>query len=413
MGLADTWFNVRTVNLESGPVTPPVRPPVDACEGHNPPPVVGPMAPAPGARFTALAPQRIIDTRDGTGTNAARVLGGCTMVVDPGLGPDVTAVAVNITAVRSAANGFVAAYPCGVQRPIAAAVQAVAGKVVGGMTVVPLGADGTFCVYTHATTDLVVDLFGSYEPGVGQRFEPVAPGRLFDSRGLSAPLPAGTTLRVKVAGAKVGSVTVPASATGAALTLHAMSAVRDGFLAAYPCGGTVPTVASATVNTGGSVTNHAEVLLGGGEVCVFVSAPMHVAIDLSGWFGPTATTEYFAVTPVRAVDTRNGTGLPGVLTKANSPGAARAVTLAGTNGLPPAGALRAVMANVVGVGATGAGFLTVHPCQTPAPSVSMVRYVVGSNAAASVAGVDDASGRWCITASSTVHVVVDVNGWFA
>jgi hypothetical protein len=172
-------------------------------------------------------------------------------------------------------------------------------------------------------------------------------------------------------------------------------------------------VASATVNTGGSVTNHAEVLLGGGEVCIFVSAPMHVAVDISGWFGPTASTEYFAVTPVRAVDSRNGTGLAGALTKANSQGASRAVTLAGNNGLPPASALRAVMANVVGVGATAGGFLTVHPCAQTAPSVSMVRYTVGSNSAASVAGIDDASGRWCITASSTVHVVVDVNGWFA
>ncbi|MBU6314930.1 MAG: hypothetical protein KGR47_00355, partial [Acidobacteria bacterium] len=113
-------------------------------------------------------------------------------------------------------------------------------------------------------------------------------------------------------------------------------------------------------------------------------------------------------------DSRNGSGLPtGPLTKVNSLGTSRAVTLAGVNGLPPASALRAVMANVVGVGATAAGFLTVHPCMANAPSVSMVRYSVGSNAAASVAGVDDASGRWCITASSTVHVVVDVNGWFA
>lgn len=414
MGLADTWFNVRTVNLESGPVTPPVVPPVDKCGGHNPPPVSGPMAPPAGARFTASTPQRIVDTRTGIGTNTAKVPGGCTLVVDPGLDPDVTAVAVNITAVRAATNGFVAAYPCGVERPIAAAVQAVGGKVVGGMTVVPLGADGTFCVYTHATSDLVVDLFGTYQPGVGQRFEPMSPGRLFDSRGLAAPLPAGTTLRLKVAGAKVGGATIPASATGAALTLHAMSATGDGFLTAYPCGATVPVVASATVNKGGSVTNHAQVLVGGGEVCLFVSAPMHVAVDVSGWFGPTATTEFFAVTPVRAVDSRNGTGLPtGPLTKVNSLGTSRAVTLAGVNGLPPASALRAVMANVVGVGATAAGFLTVHPCMANAPSVSMVRYSVGSNAAASVAGVDDASGRWCITASSTVHVVVDVNGWFA
>ncbi len=394
MGLKDTWFNVH------GSV------PVDPCDGRAAPPVTGVAPAVAGARYTPMAPVRLVDTRDGTGTTVGTLGGGCTMVVDPGLAPSVTAVAINLTSVRSATNGFIVAYPCGVERPLASAVQAVAGRVVAGMTIVPLGADGTFCVYSHATTDLVVDLFGTYAVGIGDRYEPMDPTRLYDSRSVTAPLPAGTIVHVKVVA--VGKA--PAGATAAALTIHSTNATANGFATVYPCSASVPLVASINATKGTGVTNHVESMLSAsGEVCVYINVPMHIVVDLSGWFGPAATTDYYAITPVRAVDTRYGTGLSGAFT----PNANRAVTLAGTNGLPAASTLRAVMAEVIGVGATSAGYLVVHPCMATVPPLSMVRYVTGVNAATAVAGPDDAAGRWCISASTTVHVVVDISGYFA
>ncbi len=402
MGLRDTLFSVRA----TAPVDPPPPPPVlDVCDGRNEPTVSGSAPAVQATRFTPVAPVRLVDTRKGVGTAAARLKGGCTLQVDPGLDPSVAAVAVNLTSVRAAANGFVAAYPCGVERPVAAAVQSVANKVVGGMSVVPLGADGTFCVYSHSTTDMVIDLFGTYAVGAGSRFEPVSPTRLLDTRSAATPVVEGSVLKVKVAG-KAGA---PASTTAVSLTVHAVNAVRDGYLTVFRCGSQVPPVASATVNAGGSITNHVETAVTNGEVCVFVSAPMHVIVDMSGWYGDSATTDYYAITPVRAVDTRVNVGLSGI----SAARVNRAVQLAGANGLPSAARLRAVVAQVIAVGAATPGYLTVHPCMATAPSVSMVRYVVGSNAATSVAGLDDARGRWCITASSNVHVVVDLNGYFA
>ncbi|MEY4340292.1 MAG: hypothetical protein RLZ14_2142, partial [Actinomycetota bacterium] len=245
----------------------------------------------------------------------------------------------------------------------------------------------------------------TYAAGAGSRFEPVTPTRLIDSRSNAAPLAEGSVLRVKVAG-KAGA---PVSATAVSLTVHAINAARDGYVTAFPCGTTMPGVASVAVNVGGSVTNHVETAISGGDVCVFVSASMQVIVDMSGWYGPTATTEYYAITPVRAVDTRSNVGLTGgFVAKVDRP-----VQLAGTNGLPPAARLRAVVAQVIAVGAASPGYLTVHPCLATAPGVSMVRYTVGSNAATSVAGPDDASGRWCVTASSNVHMVVDLSGYFA
>jgi hypothetical protein len=71
------------------------------------------------------------------------------------------------------------------------------------------------------------------------------------------------------------------------------------------------------------------------------------------------------------------------------------------------------MAQVTGVGAAAAGYVTVHPCMFPVPSVSMVRYIPGSAAATSVAGLLDGAGRWCVSTSSAVHVLVDINGYYA
>jgi hypothetical protein len=107
-------------------------------------------------------------------------------------------------------------------------------------------------------------------------------------------------------------------------------------------------------------------------------------------------------------DTRIGQGFGSIFTA----GANRPITLAGSNGLPGAGTLRAVVAEVTAVGATRTGWLTVHTCAA-VPPVSMVRYVAGANAATSVAVGDDASGRWCIAASTAVHVLIDVSGYFA
>lgn len=393
-GLKSNWFNVRGST------------PADPCEGRNAPPVGAAPAAAAAARYTPMDPLRLIDTRYGTGTTVLPLAAGCTLVVDPGVSSAVTAVAVNLTTVRTAANGFVTAYPCGVTRPTVSAVQPLSGRAVAGMAIVPLAADGTLCIYSSVTTDLVVDLFGTYAPGVGDRFEPVSPVRLKDSRSSPSTLPAGTIVRVQVAGASG----VPAGATGAALTVHALNASGTGYATVYPCSAEVPLVSSVNVVSGSSVTNHVEVALSGsGEVCVYVSVAMHIAVDLSGWFGATGSGEFHAITPFRAVDTRNGTGLSGKFVA----GVDRAVTIAGANGLPNAAALIAVVAEVTAVSPTNTGFITVHPCLAALPNLSMVRYFTGANSATSVASLDDATGRWCLNASSAVHVLVDVSGYFA
>jgi hypothetical protein len=328
------------------------------------------------------------------------------MVVDPGLDASVSSVVVNITSVKPQLSGYVVAYACGTSRPQASALQAVAGRIVGGTSTVPLAANGTFCVYSASTTDVIVDLYGAYSPAKGSKYQPIAASRLYDSRSRPTPLPSGTVVKVKIA----GTAKVPAGATAVSLTVHGASPSGDGNLVVYSCTAARPAVTSLNTTRGVAVTNHLQVALSAaGELCVALNGAMHVTIDVNGWFGAKATTQYFGISPVRVVDTRKNLGLSGGFTA----GSNRAVALAGRSGLPSAAATKAIVGQVTAVGAASAGWLTVHACLSPVPGVSMVRYVAGTAAATSVVAMDDAGGRWCVSSSAAVHVLVDVSGWYA
>jgi SpoIID/LytB domain protein len=411
MGLKSTWFTVATNGAGTGagaaaPATPPAptAAPTTGCGGRVPPAVAGSgAATAVAARLQAISPVRLVDTRDGVGTSVGALGRGCTIVVKPAVTSGTTAVAINVTTVDSDGDGFVTAYPCGIERPLTATVQPLTGQVVGGAALVPLSAAGTFCVYANVTTHVVIDLFGAFAPSGRGRFEPIAPQRKYDSRPTATRLPAGSVVRVNV---RTSAAPTP---DAVALTVHAIDAAAGGFVTAWPCDTPKPFVSAANVAAGASVTNHAEVAVGAsGEVCFFLSAAMHLVVDLSGWYGAAGSTDLHAVTPFRLADTRIGKGWSGPFARF----AGRTIRVAGAGGVPGAGTLRAVAGQITAVGATGAGYLTVHPCQPKAPDLSMLRYPATRNVAVLVTGATDSSGRWCLVTNAATHLVVDVTGWF-
>lgn len=396
MGLKSAWFQIRG--------SAPVPVPVDPCAGRSAALVPGAGANPTPSRFTALTPTRLIDTRSGLGTDARPLGSGCTLTVDPHAPADATAVVVNVTSVLPAINGYLTAYPCGAQRPLASIVPSVGGRIVAGTAVVPLSADGTFCVFSSTATDLVIDLTGIYQTVGGQAFQPVAPVRRFDSRG-GVILPAGTVVRVQIGGTNAA----PPAATGAAVTVHSTNALGPGFVTIWPCGADRPTTSILNATTGSSVTNHAQVGLDGyGGLCLFASNSMHLVLDVSGWFGPGASTAFHAMMPQRVLDTRENVGLAGSFGANQN----RAVAVTGVGAVPASG-VAAVAAEVTEVGATQAGFITVHPCMATVPNLSMVRNFAYSVAATTVAGIVDSSGRWCLRPNVAMDILIDISGWYA
>jgi len=118
------------------------------------------------------APARLLDTRpppdgatiDGQTVGVGRRTGGTVFELPvagrAGVPGDAGTVVLNVTAVSPSGPGYLTVYPCGVPRPNAANVTYVTGQIVPNAVIAKLG-DGKVCVFTYATTDLVIDVAGT------------------------------------------------------------------------------------------------------------------------------------------------------------------------------------------------------------------------------------------------------------
>ncbi|MEZ5250369.1 MAG: hypothetical protein R2713_14510 [Ilumatobacteraceae bacterium] len=101
---------------------------------------------------------------------------------------------VNLTLTDARAPGYVTADRCSALVPgpqTKSNGNTTVGRITANVAVVPLDADGSFCVYTSNPTHVVVDLQGTFAPGADLRFVPVTPVRAHDSRTLNTPDRAG------------------------------------------------------------------------------------------------------------------------------------------------------------------------------------------------------------------------------
>ena len=316
---------------------------------------VGGDAPVPvpsGApsEYLPLDPVRVLDTRRPPGARLAA--GGVQTIALAGLvPPGARAVAVSLTSADPAAQGFLT------RRRLRSA----AGRIVGETTrpvepalafaVVPLDADGRLCVYSSAATDLIVDLQGAF---VGQdapveeatRFTPRAPERLVDTRATGR--------------ASMLAMAAPAGSSGVAINLTATGASAQGYLTAFPCGGTVPVVSNVNFLGGETIAGSAFVPVGvDGTVCVFSSVAgrrdrrSHGHVRARRRARPTRRPA-----PTRVFDTRNAIG-------GWSPvqGIGQTIDVRAT----PDTAV-AVTGTVTMVGPPGAGFATVFGCGAVPPT---------------------------------------------
>jgi hypothetical protein len=391
----------------------------------SPAPPTTTVTPATG-RYTPLTPARVLDTRNGTGGYSGPVGAGQAINVQlSGAGgvpsSGVTAVALNVTAADASAAGYLTVYPTGSAPPTASNLNFGKDQIVPNMVIAKLGSGGQVTVYNSSgSTDVIFDVAGWYSDGsatAGGSYGPLTPARILDTRnGTGAPrsrLGGNNSISVQATG--VGGV--PSSGVSAVvLNVTAVGPSAGSYLTVYPTGSSLPTASNLNFGPGQTVPNLVIAKVGsGGQVDVYNAVgSTDVVFDVAGWYADTSSTSasglYGPLTPVRILDTRNGTG---GYSHEVGPGQSIAVQATGVGGVPSSG-VSAVVLNVTVTNPSAGSYLTAYPSGAPLPTASNLNFGPGQTVPNLVEVKVGSGGQVNVyNAVGSTDVVIDVAGWYS
>ncbi|MEZ5259435.1 MAG: hypothetical protein R2705_21905, partial [Ilumatobacteraceae bacterium] len=208
-------------------------------------------------------PQRVLETRAGAGLinhTGARPRARSRVVVPVGT---TRPVALNVTAVDPAGEGFLTVYACDDAMPTASNVNYTARQTIPNSVVITPSAQGTVCIYTYAEADLVVDLQGSFD----FNFVGVTPRRVLETRAGAGQI--GFSGNRPSAGAVVQVATGAGGASAVALNVTAVGPREAGYLTVWPCGTPRPDSSNLNYVRGQTIANLVVVHPGAdGLVCI-------------------------------------------------------------------------------------------------------------------------------------------------
>ena len=385
--------------------------------------------------YVPMVPARVMETRlgeaptvdgfySGFGLRPAGSVTDVQIAGRAGVPDDAGSVVLNVTVTGAQAPGFVTVWPCGATRPTASNLNFEAGSTIPNAVITKVGVGGNVCIFTSATTHLVVDLNG-YHPA-GAAYVPVVPARLMESRPGEAPTVDGLSSGIGLRGA--GSVTelpisgragIPDDAGSVVLNVTVTGAQAPGFVTVWPCGATRPTASNLNFEKGSTIPNAVIAKVGvGGRVCLFASAATHLVVDLNG-YNP-AGAPYVPVVPARLLESRPGeaTTVDGQSSGIGlrAAGSVTALQITGRAGLASSAAgvnrdVGSVVLNVTVTGAQAPGFVTVWPCGTTRPTASNLNFEKGSTIPNAVIAKLSDAGDVCLFTSAPTHLIVDLNGY--
>ena len=380
--------------------------------------------PDPAGTYHPVAPVRLLDTRAGLGSPAAKLGREATRALQiSGRGgvplTGVTAVVLNVTVTEPSQVSFLTAWPYGRSRPLASNLNFSAGVTVANMVVVKVGEGGRVNLYNHSgSTHVVADLAGWYGRGGAEGrsgYSTLPPARILDTRiALGAPgarVGPGATVAMHVGG-RGG---VPAAGVSAVvLNVTATESTSGSYLTAWPDGSARPLASNLNWATGQTVPNLVVVKVGpNGVVNLYNNqGSVHLIADVAGWYGSAGANGgamYSSLAPSRIYDSRD---VPGDMAKLGLMSAVT-VQVTGKGGIPTSGA-SAVVLNVTATEPTADSFLTVSPGGEPVPLASNLNYTAGQTAPNLVVVKVGADGTVRLyNHAGWVHLIVDVAGWYA
>ncbi len=375
------------------------------------------------ATYHAIAPKRLLDTRDGTGglsgafTNHVARTFQVTGSDPTGVPTGATAVTGNLTVTGQTSNGYLFIGPDPVNNPTSSTLNFPRGDDRANAVTVALSATGslsiTFVAPTNGpTAHAIFDVTGYFTAdGTGATYHAIPPARLLDTRdgtgGLNGPFTnhSGRTFQV------TGGV-VPAGARAVTGNLTVTGQTSNGYLFIGPELANNPTSSTLNFPPGDDRANAVTVALSAsGTLSITFVAPndgptAHAIFDVTGYFTADNTgARYVALAPKRLLDTRDGTG--GMGTNPFTNHAAR--TFMADAGVP--GSAVAVTGNLTVTGQTSNGYLFVGPAATNNPTSSTLNFPKGDDRANAVTvAVGSTTVNSSVKATLSVTFVAPTNG---
>lgn len=374
-----------------------------------------PALPANSA-FVPVTPSRILNTLTGVGAPKARVAAGGTLALDvAGTGgvptAGVTAVAVDLTALNPAADGYIVAYGDGAARPATNDVAFSARTNATNLAVVPV-VNGKIDLYNGSTgaVDLTADVNGYYtDTAAGSELTTLAPAQIYNSETAAgvgprarAQIRAHGTTSVDV----LGAGGVPTSGVTAVLLNVTTRDPRScGSLIVYD-GAARPDVTSASFTAGRSVSNLVLVPVSDGKVEFHNASAgsIDLVVSVQGYYSASGSG-YQAIAPERILDTRSGLGGSG---EPVVPGGV--AILWDRPGIPDTAT--ALLLNITVVGARAPGTLTLLSPDLTVPPVSNVSFRPGQPISDTIVVPLSGSLDFYNNSGGTVQVIADVEGYY-
>lgn len=426
----------------------------DECAYDSPNPY-SPVLPVGG--FHPVTPERIMDTRDGTGrpfnaagpvsegdgsspgepnniTRAFNQWNHEATVVGVGGVPatGVSAVVLNVTVTGpTAANSFLSVYPKPPRTfvyddqssfgastvPLASNLNYVAGQTVPNLVVARVGVGGKVRLKSNSgSAHVIFDVVGWFDTGAvtGDAFTGVTPTRIMDTRADSTVGPYSTPFAgaAKDRALDVTGGVVPDDATAVVVNVTGLRASETTHLTVYPDGEPRPIVSNLNIGFGHVVPNLVMVKVGtGGNIRVFNnSGSADAIVDVVGYYRAGAGGKFRATSqPTRILDTRSGVGTA-VGPVAAGPGGVRTLLVGGANGVPANAT--AVLMNVTVTSPTTPSHVTVFPDGVAMPVASNLNFSAGQTVPNLVMVKLGTGGRLKVfNNAGNVDVIADVAGY--
>jgi len=253
-------------------------------------------------------------------------------------------------------------------------------------------------------------------PAAGTTFAPIDPVRMLDTRsgigvGLTGKFNANTARLLTVAG-RLG---IPNDAVAITGNVTVVGQTKAGYVSITPTLDNNPSTSALNFPTGDTRANNITSPLSGGKLSIvyrsLAGAKTDIVLDVTGYFlENNSGATYNAVTPVRLLDSRDGTGITGPIPTHT----VKKFNITNHGGIPANAT--AVTGNFTVVGQTAAGYATLGPAVTDNPTTSTINFPMGDTRANGItvrlAGDGSLKLVWIAGATKTAHFVFDVTGYY-